>query len=418
MASSEASLRQAALEPLRRAIVGRQPILDADLNVVSYELLFRDHETASTARIDGDQATVSVIADALDAIGLDQIVGTHRAFINFTHDLITDDTALLLPPDKVVIEVLENIRVTPRLVASLKDLHERGYQIALDDFVYAPQWDAILDLASIVKIDVLETTEANLDRQLQAIAAWPVQLLAEKVETRQQFEMLKARGFELFQGFFFAKPNVVSKPRLPASYTSMMLLLAELQDPGATTESIVAKVSQDVTLSYRLLRYLNSAFLGMPQRVDSITRAVIFIGLDKLKRWATLLALASSAEDKPTILLEAGLQRARCCELLAELTHQDSTDSFFIAGLFSVLDAVLDRDMSEVVALLPLAEDLEHALSSHQGPVGEALNCVLACEQCQWDDAAFAGLDIVDIFAAFNESAAWARQATSELIAD
>ena len=396
-----------------RALVGRQPILDRALDVMGYELLFRPSAEEVPAPFDGNRATAQVIINTVTEIGLENILGKHRAFINFTDELLIDCTARLLPPNKVVLEVLEDAVVNDGLVESLTQIVDAGYELAQDDFVYSPQWDRLMALASIIKIDVNALGREEIAKQVEHCKAFNVKLLAEKVETQEQFDELFELGFDLFQGFFFAKPKVISQERIPQNHMNILRLLAGLQDADATAREIERLVSGDLPLSFKLLRYLNSAYFALPQKVDSIHRAVVYFGLDMLRRWASLLAMAN-VEGKPPELLKIALVRARMCELLAQrAVLNNAASSFFTVGLFSTLCALLDVPMRDILTKLPLASEINDALTNYEGLLGEALNCALACEQCDWDEVKFSDLGEAEIGELYLESLQWALKTGS-----
>ena len=391
-------------------VVGRQPILDRNLEVVAYELLFRPSGNQVSAPFDGDRATADVILTTLAEIGLDNVVGKHRAFINFTEKLLTDSTAHLLPKDRVVLEILEDVNVTDELVDAVTALVNQGHELALDDFVYSPKWDRLLPLASIVKIDVLALNAEQIAAEFAHCEPYNVRMLAEKVETQEQFEELFELGFELFQGYFFAKPKIISQQRLPENHIGLLRLLAKLQDTSAATDEIESLVSADVTLSFKLLRYINSAHFALSRQVDSIHRALVYMGLDMLRRWASLMAM-SSVEGKPSVLFETALVRARGCELLAERVGAKETGNFFIVGLFSMLSALLDTPIDEILAELPMAKDIDDALIEYRGPLGESLRCVLSCERGDSSEMKFSNLEETEISHLYVESMRWAFEA-------
>jgi EAL and modified HD-GYP domain-containing signal transduction protein len=406
--SAEPNGREESSPPM--AIVGRQPILDRKLDVVAYELLFRPSRNQVSAPFDGDRATAEVILTTLTEIGLDNVVGKHRAFINFTEKLLTDSTAQLLPKDRVVLEILEDAIVTDELVDAVAALVDQGHELALDDFVYSPQWDRLLPLASIVKIDVLALNAEQIVAELEHCKPYNVRMLAEKVETQEQFEASFNLGFELFQGYFFAKPKIIAQQRLPENHINLLRLLTKLQDTSAATGEIENLVSADVALSFKLLRYINSAHFAFPRQVDSIHRALVYMGLDMLRKWASLMAM-SSVEGKPSALFETALVRARMCELLAERVGAKETGNFFTVGLFSMLSALLDTSIEEILAMLPLANEIDDALTEYGGPLGEALRCALSCERGDSSEMKFSDLDEMEIGNLYVESMQWAFEA-------
>ncbi|ROR34270.1 EAL and HDOD domain-containing protein [Inmirania thermothiophila] len=363
-------------------LVARQPIYDADLRVRAYELLYRRGPTAAAEVEDGDAATGTVLAGLLMEVGLERLAGTLPAFVNVTPRFVVGGGPVPLPPGRVVLEVLETVDPTAEVLAGLETLRRAGHRIALDDYVLEPERAPLLRLADIVKVDVLALDAARVAESARALRPLGVELLAEKVEDRETFERCRALGFELFQGYFFARPDLMRSRRAPAARTALMRLIARLQDPEAGFDELAGIVRSDVTLGYRLLRYINSAFFGLRVEVDSIERAMIYLGERNLRGWATVLALAS-VDDKPSELLTTSLVRARMTERLASRADLEP-QAAFTAGLLSTVDAYLDQPMEAVVEALPLTAELRAALARHEGPLGTLLAGVLAYERGDW----------------------------------
>lgn len=394
--------------------VGRQPIFDRDRRVVAYELLYRTGVTAQAGVLDGDCATARVLVNAFLEIGLEELVGPHRAFVNFTANMLGDGSVLALPPERVTIEVLEDAEVDAALVEAVRSLREKGYRIALDDFVWHERWEPLLELAEVVKVDVPSLSPPELARDVERLRGRGLTLLAEKVETQEQFEALRALGFDLFQGYFFARPNVVGSRRLPANQLAVLRLLAALQDPEIDSLDVEPLISADAGLSYKLLRYMNSPFFGLSRPIDSIRRALAYFGVLPLKRWVSLLALSSVRSATPE-LLRAGLVRARLCELLAERSGAADPQPFFTTGLLSILDALLDRPMAEILAELPLAPATAAAILDHAGAQGAVLRCACAAERCDWERADTAGVQTRAVHEAWRAAVRWADEAIAAL---
>lgn len=403
---------EAAPEP--QSLIGRQPILDRDGQVQAFELLFRPDTANAPTPFDGNHATANVIVTALTDFGLDHLVGPHPAYINFPTDLLHNDAALLLPTDRVVIEILEDVAVDKQLIEAVTGLSRSGYKLALDDFVYHPKWKPLLRVASTIKIDVLAMGIDEVAAHVTKLKRGGVQLLAEKVETREKHLQLMDLGFDLFQGYYYAKPNIVSRDRIPENHLAIARLLAALNDSTASMEDIETVVVEDVSLSYRLLRYINSAFFALPQKVDSIRRALVYFGIDMLRRWASLLVMAS-VSGKPKVLMQNALVRARMCEALAKCRKLPEPESYFTVGLFSILDTLLDAPMATVIEPLPLSREIVDALVKREGDRGAALECVCAYEECRWADVKFDGVDREEIGKAYLDSIEWAFDAASGL---
>ena len=388
------------------AFVGRQPIFDQNMAVYAYELLFRDADKNSAVIVNGCQASSQVMLNTFVELGLNSIVGKHRAFINLTRELLVDDFIKVLPPDRVVLEVLEDVRVDDELVESVRQLSHQGYLIALDDFIYDEAWRPLVEIADIIKLDVLALSPDEIDEHVKLLQPFKARLLAEKVETREQFGFLKELGFDYYQGYFLSKPDVVQGRRTPANKISIIQLLARLMQPDPVHAEIEKLIVQDVTISYKVLRFINAAQFALPRKIESIKEAIIYLGLNSIRRLASMIALAGFNDQPHEVLLNA-LTRARMCERLAEQAGIEKTDAYFTLGLFSALDILLGMPMSSVVKELPLGDDLEQALLSGEGQLGATLACVLAYENQQWEAVRYSDLAMEEITAVYLEAVSW-----------
>ncbi|MFT5449128.1 MAG: EAL and modified HD-GYP domain-containing signal transduction protein [Gammaproteobacteria bacterium] len=409
------SLPDRTVLPLSAQVhVARQPIFDRSTNLFAYELLYR-HGNADAACFDnGEQATAAVVTASFLDIGLQKVVGESPAFINATYEFLVSRAALALPPDKVVLEILEDVIVDEALVGAVVEYVAAGYRIALDDFEYDPSWAPLLRLAHIVKIDVMAMDMDSICEHIALLAEFEVELLAEKIETDDEFQALHALGFDYFQGYFFAKPSVVSGMRVPANKLATLNLLAKIQNPEADIDEIADLVALDPALSYRLMKFMNSAFLSLPETVSTIQRGVMYLGLAAVKRWVTLVVLASVA-DKPSELTCTALTRARMTELLCTRTLQCNPVTGFTIGLFSALDAFMDRPLSDLLVELPLSPTVISALLEGDGIEGEALQCTLAYEKGEWShveshSCGIASEELADIYV---QAVQWADRATA-----
>lgn len=361
--------------------IGRQPILDREQCLVGYELLYRDQGAANSATfVDGTQATTTVLTNALLEMGLNRVVGDRWAFINLTRDFITGEKPVPLESDRVVVEVLEDVEVNDQVVEGLGRLAEGGYRIALDDFVYSPPWEPCLALSDIVKVDVLGKSDIELFEIAELLKGYGVALLAEKVEDHETHRKCLDLGFDLFQGYFFAKPEVLQQRRIDASRALLLATLAVVNDDEADDKTIADSVSQDARLTHKLLRYVNSSAIGLRRSVDSIQHAITYLGRTTVRSLTTLLLL-SSIEGKPAVLLRTALVRAEACRNIGRLQGSGKDELYFTAGLLSLLDALLDEPLTNIIEELPLSADLREALLNHRGPVGECLMAVIAMEQ-------------------------------------
>lgn len=395
--------------------VGRQPIFNRQLNVVGYELLFREFETEKAAVVDGDLATSQVILNTFMEIGLDQLVGNRMAFINLTRRFLLEEQPLLpVMQGRMVLEVLEDVEVDEALISALRNLSNQGYQIALDDVVDPEDVRSLLEIADIVKLDLLDTDRAHLEAHVATLREYGVWLLAEKVETYEEFELCKGLGFDYFQGYFLSRPKVVSGRRMPTSRLAIVRLLAKLHDPDIEIDELEAIVRQDVSLSYRLLRLINSAFYSLSTKITTVRQALTLLGIQQVQAWVSLLLL-SRIDDKPNALVTTAMSRAKMCELLAVAANERGPEADFTVGLFSILDVLLDLPMEEAIASLPLSDEVTAALLESKGHLGAVLNCTLAYEKGDWGAVSCLTLTPGEIRDAYLESLDWTARASTVL---
>ena len=387
--------------------LARQPIYDRQLDVYAYELLYRAADEATAPEGLGDQATYTVLVNAMTEIGLAELVGPHYAFVNLTRGFVVGDNPLPFSGNKIVVEVLEDIAVDDEVIAGIKRLAAEGYMIALDDFVYDESLRPLVELADLIKIDLLALEQKQLVEHVEILKGFEVKLLAEKVETQAAFELCKALGFDYFQGYFFCKPKVLKRQRIPANQLAVMQLLSKLQDPDVDIDVLGEAISNDVSLSYRLLRYVNSAMFSLPKKVESLRQAVVFLGLKTVKEMVMVLAM-SDTKDKPHELLVTSLVRAKMCELLATSSNLPNDEGCFIVGLFSVLDALLDVEMAKLLPALSLSDDINQALLMREGDIGDVLAAVVAYEQGQWDLPVLQKFEQAHMNKAYLAALAWA----------
>lgn len=365
-------------------LLARQPIFDGNMQVVAYELLCRNSELKFIATTDGDAASSQVLLNAFTELSIEQVVGKHKAYVNFTRTLLTSP-----PPfnrQKLVIEVLEGQQVDAEMLHSLMQLREQGYTIALDDFELDENTQNLVAYADIIKLDVLNLSPAKLQYHVDYLKPFGITLIAEKVETYEMFEQCKAMGFDLFQGYFLARPRVITGRKISENKQSVLQLLSALHDLDAPIDKIERMIARDTLLSFKLLRLVNSAAFGLSRNVESLRQAIMLLGLNKLRNWVNLLAL-SNLSGKPHELSVAALTRARMCEMIATKMNQcNRSDAYFTVGLLSTLDAFLDRPLGELLANLSLSESLNQAMLTHAGPEGMVLQVVQAHEQGHWQD--------------------------------
>jgi len=366
-------------------IVARQPIFDAGWDVIAYELLYRPLSD-DAAPVGPEAMTAGVLANAFSELGLDLLVGDRPAHINVTRDFLLEMRPLPLEPKRTVIELVEDQVVDKALVKVLEETVDAGFTLALDDYTHAPNLKPLLDLASIVKLDVRELDARQLEAEVRKLSGRSnLTLVAEKVETAEEYELCRELEFDAYQGYFFALPELSRTPGTPTKELGTLCALAAT-DENTTLEELEAIVRRDAGLSHKLLRYANSAHVSPLRPIESLRHAVTMIGAVPIRRWGLLMAL-SGLRDAPSHLLEVALLRARMSELLAP-SMRAAPDRAFTAGLFSLLDALTGREMNELVAELKFDERLSDALVRHDGPEGAVLDATLAYERGAFDDAA------------------------------
>ncbi len=368
-----------------RRFIARQPILDAQQEVYAYELLFRSSMDNLFQATNGDTATSQLIADSFLLFGIETLVGRAKAFINITERLLLDGAATLLPKHNVVIELLETIEPNEAVIDACRRLAANGYQLALDDFVFAPKYMPLIELAHIIKVDLLESSPSEVAALAKRLQGTKTVLLAEKVETQREFEYSKKAGCSLFQGFFFSKPVIVSRKELPPHKQHYLRLLKEVNSPEMSYDNLTNLVQSDVSLSLRLLRYVNSAVFSLGHEIHSLQHALAYLGEDQIRKWATIMTLGHLAGDRPEELLRLALIRARFAELVAERSKlANRAGDLFLLGMFSLLDAMLGRPIREMAAELPIAKDLRKALCGELNPLRAVLELILTYEQGDW----------------------------------
>lgn len=364
-------------------LLARQPIFNRKMQVVAYELLCRNYDIDFTSPEGGDTASSQVLLHTFTDLSIQSVVGKHQAFINFTR------TLLLAPPpfnqDQLVIEVLEGQKVDAQMLHSLKRLREKGYTIALDDFELTEETRGLIPYADIIKLDVLQLSTKQILEHVEYLKPFGITLVAEKVETYEMLEFCKASGFDLFQGYFLARPKIIKGRKITENKQAVLQLLSVLHDPDVHLDEVERLIAHDPLLSYKLLRLVNSAAFALPRNIESLRQAIMLLGLDIIKNWINLLAMANMG-DKPLELSIAALTRARMCAAIAtEMNGRPRSDSFFTVGLLSTLDAFMDAPLEVLLESLSLNENLNEALLQHSGNEGRVLEIVEHYEKANWE---------------------------------
>jgi EAL and modified HD-GYP domain-containing signal transduction protein len=397
---------------MRTVYLGRQPIFNSDLKPVAYELLYRGGDTDHSDKEDA-RASANVLINAFLEMGVQRVLGKARAFIHVTPEILDDDLLRLFDPAQLVLELMPDVAFDDALLATLDRLRAAGYGIAVDDLLVHDGTLPLLERAHFVKVDLAAVPAPELAEHVAALRRFPVALVAEKVETHEQFAQCQALGFDFYQGYFFARPKLVAGRTMAEDRLSVMQLLAILHNPQSELSDVQAVIQQSVSLSYRLLRYANSAAFNLPREISSIAQATVVLGQRRLRDLATLLAL-TGISDKPPELTRTVLARARLCANLAP-PGRGNSDTAFTVGLFSGLDALMDRPLTDLLADLPLAEETRLAVLERQGPFGQVLAAALALERGDFENVALDMLDPKPTSQAYLEAVDWANQTIDQM---
>jgi EAL and modified HD-GYP domain-containing signal transduction protein len=378
-------------------LLARQPIFNTKMKVVAYELLCRSSHVNQANFTNGDAASSQVLLNAFTELSISNVVGKHLAFINFTRNLL--QTPPPFDRKQLVVEVLEGQKVDAAMLLALKVLREQNYTIALDDFVLTHETESLIPYADIIKLDVLQLSSQDVLAHVKHLKPFGVKLLAEKVETYEMLEFCKAAGFDLFQGYFLARPQIITGRKMSDNKQSVLQLLSALQDPNVPVEKIEKMLARDAVLSFKLLRLVNSAAFGLSRKVDSLKQAIMLLGLDKIKNWVNILVM-SNLGDKPHELSVSALTRARMCELIAnQFSGKTKTDGYFTVGLLSTLDAFMDTPLATLLDSISLSTHINDAILNQLGSEGKVLEITTHYEKGEWDKIDWGYLEVKGISA-------------------
>ena len=365
--------------------IARQPILDADQKVFGYELLYRAGPENIFPGIDADAASSQTIHDSVATFGLDALAPMKLAFVNVARRVLTEHLYSILPTQRVVLELLETVKPDAEVVEACKELKRSGYLLALDDYVEDADYAPLIEMADFIKVDFLTTSTAKR-QELVTLYGSRVHLLAEKVETVEEFREGMRLGFEYFQGFYFCTPEMISRKEIPAFKLNYLQLIQEVSRLELDFDRLEEIIKGDVSLSVRLLRMLNSAAFGYKGRVRSVKGALTLLGEATVKKWATMLAIGELGEDKPAELVVTCLVRARVCELLAPLASlAGHAHDLFLVGLLSLVDVLVGRPLTELVQEMALSEEIKAGILDDESRLGRVRALVLAHERADWD---------------------------------
>lgn len=365
------------------AFVARQPIFHASKKLFAYELLFRTGMSNAFPGIDGGTATSSLLSSSFFTVGIERISGGKLVFINFTEELLRRGVPTLFPKSEIVVEILEDVEPTEEVIEACRDLQQKGYLLALDDFVFRDNLQPLIDMARIIKIDFRLTPLEEVGAMLSRIKGGRCRLLAEKIETHEEFLEAKALGFHYFQGYFFAKPEILKNREVSPSQLTVARLICEVNRSDMEFRQLEELINQDVAISYKLINYLNSAYFGRVHPVSSIRQAVAFLGERGVRMFVSLIVASRLVEQKPDELLRLSAIRGKFLEQLAVVLGLNEGE-LFLLGLFSLLDAMLDNPMEVLVGRLPLSAEMREALVARTGSLAPYLRLVEEYEKCHW----------------------------------
>lgn len=374
--------------------VGRQPIFDRSGNIFGYELLYRNSEQNKFPRkIDSDKATIELLVNTFLTIGIDRLVGQTKSFINFSQKTLEQDVAELLDPRFVIIELLEDIELTEDVIHSLTKLRKMGFKIALDDFSIKKDFELLpklFETVNIIKIDFLNTT-AQERRQIEALVKKyrHLTMLAEKIESKDNYEEAQKYGYLLFQGYYFSRPQIIKGKEIPPNYLLHFQILKELNEEMPNIDKISDLFSHDISLSYKLLRYINSLTFDIPNKISSINQAIMLMGLREVRRWLRILLLreigVGTGRGREKSLIERSLVRAKLIELLARYNGKRNADEYFLAGLFSLIDVIMSNNMKNILPQLSLSNNISETLLGGKTEITPYLNLAISLESLEMD---------------------------------
>ncbi|MDG3087698.1 EAL domain-containing protein [Vibrio hannami] len=402
---------------MRYSYVARQPILDANKTTVAYELLFRDGPKNTFPEVEAEMATSRLLSDQFLSAQYASI-GGKLGFVNFPYASLVNLIPTLFPRKKIVVEILEDCEPTDELLEAVKLLHSKGYKIALDDFVPSPEWKRFLPYIAIIKFDIRIVPIAKAAKFIARLKGTKIEFLAEKVETYEEFQEALDAGFKYFQGYFFSKPEIIQQKAIEPSFLTVVQLCKEVASDDINYDAIERIVLQDVSLSYKLLRYVNSS-ANITSQISSFHQALVYLGQERLRKFIALVAIANEQDSKPDSLYALSIQRARRCELMLHY-HDKSMDKSqaFLVGMFSLLDSLLDQPLEKVLNSIPLDDEIKRALLDREGILGKILSISIHYEQANWSEVESllpeTNLSEESLRRCYEESTEWAEELFSE----
>lgn len=400
-----------------QTLMARQPIFDRQLKVIAYQLLYRSENDNDTDFLDGEKVSSEMLLNTYTSLSDEGSTKRVPAFVHLTREMLIKQSAPQLLRKQIVIEVLEDTAIDQPLIEAVRKFKEDGFKLALDGFFFDAKYIPLLKLVDIVKINVQQLSPEEVKDHIQKLAPYRVTLLAQKIETLEQLYECVDLGFKLFQGHFLSKPQIVKGKKVAPNTLALMQVVQELQRPDTTAAAVERLIIKDPILTFKLLRIVNSASYALVRKVESLSQAVVMLGMEQVKKWATLISLSSSS-DKPAELSRSLLARGRMCELLAESMRYPNTSNFFMVGMMSDISALLDMDMDSVLQQIPFNDEIKAAIGKHEGTMGQVLEAVLAYENGEWER--LSEFDINDALyeSAYRQSLTWAQEAMQAMADD
>ncbi len=363
--------------------IARQPIFTTHMKLFAYELLYRGKDLVFPENMDGDEATTTLLSSVFLTQDFEEMSKQRPCFINFTQTLLEKNIPSAFPNNKVIVEILETVKPTEKIINICKALHKNGYTLVLDDFEYHQSLIPLLELAKIVKIDFRATDKTERLKLVAKLRPYNVRLLAEKLETKAEFEEAIKLGFKYFQGFFFCEPEKIGIRKFSANEAVMMQLLSVASSSKTDLEKLHKIIASDASLSYKLLRFINSAYFYRVQPISSIKHAVVYLGEKELRRFIMFMAISEMAKNQPVELMTMSLIRAKFCESIAEFSSwgEKERNEMFLVGLFSLLETIMNAPMEEILNKLPIEQGIYTALVKKNNSYARYLQLIIAIEK-------------------------------------
>ncbi|MDR1247458.1 MAG: HDOD domain-containing protein [Clostridiales Family XIII bacterium] len=403
-----------------KSFVARQPIFDKQNEVYAYELLYRKDriKNAYDETVDADQASMRTIINSFMEIGLDQLTNGRKAFVNFTEKLLLDNIPAMLPPNLLVVEILENIKPTPEVLEACANLKQSGFKIALDDFIICDENLVFLDYADIIKVDFIATPLEDIVNFIKYLRgkkrrhSHTPRLLAEKIENNEMYDIAVRMGFQYFQGYFFSKPVIVEGRGINPMAINRMRIMQIIMRPDFDFQELSDVIKQDVALSFRLLKLVNSAYFAFSTSVSNIQQALVILGSIEIKKWVALMCLMEVNPDKTVEITRMALVRARFLELLAPKVGKIAeSEDLYLMGMFSLMDVMMECPMDQVLAQMNLDDAVTRPLVEKSGESYDLLRIIEEYERGEFDSAVECakpfGLSEVDLMRSYVEALQW-----------